>query len=221
MNRAWVGVAAAAVLVAAGSQAADVVVSKTGTLKSSINLAGFSCGGAAEVGATLAADVERSGWFSVSKGGAAIRLTGACRTDGATVRADAELINVGAGRSYFRRSYREDARNARRLAHRLADDIVQAVRGVRGIASTRVAMIRSSGGRQDLFICDADGAGMMQITREGSVCLDPAWTPDAKGIFYTSFKSGYPDVYEIDLSSNGPDGMEGTDDDIANWEEKD
>ena len=55
----------------------------------------------------------------------------------------------------------------------LADEIVQAVKGVKGIASTRIAMIGSHGARKDLYLCDADGGNLVKITNQGAVCLSP------------------------------------------------
>jgi TolB protein len=43
---------------------------------------------------------------------------------------------------------------------------------------------------------------MLQLTRQGAICLAPSWGPDAKSLVYTSFHGGFPDVYRIDLRNN-------------------
>jgi TolB protein len=39
------------------------------------------------------------------------------------------------------------------------------------------------------------------VTRDGSLVAAPAWVPGKNQLFYTSYRSGYPDIYFQDLSS--------------------
>lgn len=85
------------------------------------------------------------------------------------------------------------------MAHRIADDIVEAVEGKVGIASSSIIMVGAKRGKQDIYMCGADGQGLSQLTKDGAPCLSPNWGSDAQKIYYTSLRTGYPDVYEIAL----------------------
>jgi len=189
------------VLGAAVGTAQDVTVTKPGAEKSAIDVSGMTVP-ASDAGntfrATLAADLKRSGWFTIApRGTGPLAVDGVMRPDGDGFLVDCGAVHRGAGRSYFRRQF--TGRDARRLAHAVADEIVREVKGVAGIASTRVAMVGAHGTRKDLYLCDIDGANLTRITSQGAVCLSPNWWPDAGALLYTSFHGGFPDVYRIDL----------------------
>jgi TolB protein len=83
----------------------------------------------------------------------------------------------------------------RRLAHKIADDIVLQFTGEPGIADTKITYVVGPPGAKELVIADYDGAGARQITRNGSINLMPVWDPSARSIAFTSYKNGYPDLY--------------------------
>lgn len=191
------------VLSAAQSDGVDIPIRKRGAEKSSLDLAGLRAvgDGAAEFRATLEHDLVRSGWFTVTREGGAIAVAGTCVAQGAGLRATIAARVVATGRSNLSRRF--PARdNPRALAHEVADALVQAIAGVPGIASTRIAMVRSLAGRKDVFICDSDGGAVTQVTRAGAVCLFPSWGNDRNTLVYTSYHRGFPDVYRIDLRRN-------------------
>lgn len=183
---------------------ADIVVRKTGAEKSLIDIEGLALApgkDAAEFIRTLEGDLVRSGWFTVvPRGRGAISLRGSFTKSGRSSSVSCEVVNPGSGRSYLRSRLSEPT--ARRLAHVLSDKIVQAVKGVRGIASTRIAMIGAHGAGKDVYICDSDGGNLVKVTNEGAVCLSPRWWPGADALTYTSFHASFPDVYKIDLAAN-------------------
>ncbi|MDA0578207.1 MAG: hypothetical protein O3B24_08915, partial [Verrucomicrobia bacterium] len=182
-------------------RAADITVTGAGgSGKVGLDLSGLK--GSGQGGAltqVLAEDLKRSGWFTLASGGGIV-VRGQCTADGGGARIDAEVASIGGGR-LFARSYAEPAATWRRAAHRLADDIVKAVKGQSGMASMRIALIGSVGGKKNLYVCDADGQGLVQMTTDGKPCMTPSWGPDQRTIFYMSFHKGYPDTYSIDLTS--------------------
>ena len=92
-----------------------------------------------------------------------------------------------------------NAADARRLAHKVADAIVLAITGKPGIASTRIALVGTASGKKEIYLCDADGANLRQLTGDSSICLSPRWSPDGGKLLYVSYRSGFPDVYLADL----------------------
>jgi len=184
---------------------ADVQVVKKGAGKSTIELAGLAARGgdaAAKVLRTLENDLRLSGWFTIAGSGrGAIAVSGSCVQAGKELSLACRVVNKGDRGTYLSRRRSVPTSDASRMAHELADDIVRAVRGVAGIASTRIAMIGSRNGRKDVYVCDADGGNVKRISSDGVPCLGPSWGPAASFLTYTSFRSGFPDVYKIDMRS--------------------
>jgi TolB protein len=204
MARVW-GLIAAAGLMAATRTTAQVEIVKPGTERTSLSLTEFTAAGgnSAQVfRRTLEEDLKRSGCFSLVAGQASLMIQGSCGDAGGTVTAGCRVQNRAQGKEVFRKSYRGEAAGARRLAHAAADDIVLALTGKRGIAGTRIAMVGLRGGRKDLYVCDADGGNLTQISRDGAPCLSPAWSRDSQALYYMSMHRGFPDVYRVDLGSH-------------------
>lgn len=173
--------------------------------KAGIDLSGFAA--AAERGSrtffeTLRSDLIRSGWFkSAPKGKGVYRMIGSAGSKGSKLVVDCRIYPRGEDSARFSKSYSAARANARRLAHQVADDIVYALKNYQGIASTRIALVGTAGGRKELYLCDYDGAGLRQLTRDGSVSVSPAWGPEGETLYYTSYLQNFPDVLEIDLGS--------------------
>jgi len=195
----------AAVCFSWGAFAADVDVVKIGAGKLSIDLSAMeTSGGTAALvfQKVLEQDLIRSGWFTIAeKGYGTIAVAGKCADSGSQVTAACSARNSVNGKSYLSKTYGDDSTNVRRLAHKVADDIVLAVKGIRGIASTRIAMVGKIGGKKDVYICDADGANVTRITRDGAICLALNWAPDGNSFTYTSYCGGFPDVYLVNMTT--------------------
>jgi len=83
----------------------------------------------------------------------------------------------------------------RRLAHKVADDVVLQFTGEPGVADTKIAYVSGPVGAKEIVMADYDGVGAAPVTRNGSINLSPVWSPDARSVAFTSFKQGYPDLY--------------------------
>ncbi len=187
-------------LVPAMSQ--EVVVSKSGGAKTSLDLSAY--GGVGPGGfvfrQTLTDDLQRCGWFSLVRQ-ASFTVTGSCHDNNGSLSADVQVMNVLKSNVALSKTYTDSAANARRLAHRVADDIIMATKGFRGICSGRIVMVGNGSGSKELYTCDADGGNLRQITRDRSISLSPYWSPDGAKIVYTSFLKGFADIYMIDTKS--------------------
>ena len=89
------------------------------------------------------------------------------------------------------------AAQVRRLAHRIADDVVLQFTGQRGIADTKLAFTRAAGSAKEIYVADYDGAGPAAVTREQSREPEPGVEPRRRSLAFTSFSRGYPDLYRI------------------------
>lgn len=121
------------------------------------------------------------------------RLSKAANGD---LQLEASALDTAAEKSVFTRTY-----NANRivplryLAHYLADDLVGRLTGEKGVASSRIVFVRQvSPGVKEIFQVDRDGAGLLQLTRHGSLTLSPTVAADGR-LAYVTYKGGAPEIW--------------------------
>ena len=193
-------------LLACRSSWAEPVVSviKRGAVKSQIDLSSFtaaSSGTPASFKNVLRADLEKSGWFTVSEQGrGAFVVEGSCEEKGG-LTVQCRVRSMVAGEIRLNRSFDGTSSEFRKLAHEVSDEIVLAIKGSAGISSTRIVMVGTSTGAKEVYVSDYDGGGMVQVTHDKSICVAPGWTPDGKAVVYTSFRTAFPYIYMKDLAS--------------------
>lgn len=98
--------------------------------------------------------------------------------------------------------YKAKSEEWRRIVHRLADDIVLAVTGEKGIMSSRIAYVAGGRGRKEIYITDIDGSNVKKLTNYGSLTLLPSVSPNGKYLAYTSYREGSPNLYVRSLETN-------------------
>ena len=151
---------------------------------------------------TLEADLQASGWFSLAGGGRAeFSLLGEAAMAGASLEVRCEAYNAASREKLLGKTYKITGRKVRRLAHKVADDIVLALTGRKGMASTRILLIGNRTGKKEVYLCDADGQNLRQLTRDNTISMAPKWSWDGSRFVYTSFRSQFPDVYLVNLNT--------------------
>lgn len=125
------------------------------------------------------------------------KLTGS----GDKLRSEIWVYDVPGARKLGAKAFSGGADQARRLAHKVADEILRQVTGKPGIFNTRFAAVNSGTGNKEIYLVDIDGEGVVQLTRNRSINLQPSWAPTGGSIVFTSYRSGNPDLYVADLSS--------------------
>lgn len=91
--------------------------------------------------------------------------------------------------------------NARIIAHKFANEAMEAMTGERGIFDTKLLFVSNMSGNKEIYLTDYDGYNLRQITRNNSINLSPGWSPDGKKILYTSYKEGQPYLYMLELAT--------------------
>jgi len=156
-----------------------------------ITLTGFE----GEVAAVLRFDLEVAGFQIVGPDAAQYELRGNRTGTGL----QGTLVDRVSQAALFARAY--SGASLRQQAHALADDVVLAVTGRPGIAQTRIAFKVESGGTSEIYVSDYDGHGARPVTRDRSLVAAPCWVPGRPVLYYTSYKSGSPDILRHDLTT--------------------
>lgn len=180
-----------------------VEVRKSGSQKISINLQNFYSSGFSEADEflrTLKNDLERSGWFKLNTRGSEITINGSLKKNPEGLRVEFHIIQTESKKKLFSRALSGPNNSSRILAHRTSDTIVKIVTGNPGMASSKLAIVGNQTGSKELYVCDIDGANIRQITSDKSIVVAPAWMPDGRNILYTSYKAGYPNIYQTGIS---------------------
>jgi len=112
------------------------------------------------------------------------------------------LYDSSDGTLLFAKRYRTKTDEWRRVVHRLADDIIQAATGERGIMSSRVLFVARDKRGKDVYISDLDGGALKKLTEHGGITVSPAMSPDGRYLAFTSYKEGKPNLYVFDLERN-------------------
>ena len=87
-----------------------------------------------------------------------------------------------------RRRYQQSGANLDGTARRLADDVVEAFTGVRGVSSTEIAFVSDRNKSKEIFVMNADGSEARAATANRSINNFPNWSPDGEAILYTSYR---------------------------------
>jgi len=181
---------------------AQVRVVKSADSKITIDLSGIKTAGDSASKLffqTLEKDLRLSGWFDPVRAGGAIRVNGTASPSGSDLKAGGQVLRLNDQVVLLSKNY---SGQSRAVAHQMADDIVLAVTGHKGIASMRIVLTGNRTGKKELYLCDSDGCGVRQLTGENGIVVGPKWGPDGNSIVYTSYMRNFPDICRIDLNRN-------------------
>lgn len=134
--------------------------------------------------ATLSDSLGCSDWRQI---GADAFVEGVTRSGGSVAEVEFRVWDVARCRALLTRSYRGNAGDMPRIARRIADDVVEAFTGKRGVASTELAFVSKRGGNAEIYVTDATGGNQRAATRNKSINAFPSWSPDGNSIVYMSY----------------------------------
>lgn len=80
-----------------------------------------------------------------------------------------------------------------------ADDLILAVTGKPGLATSRIVFVSDRSGTKQIYLSDPEGKDIQQITRQPHGAVSPSLSPDGATLAYTSYKNGFPVVQLLDL----------------------
>jgi TolB protein len=213
---AAIGLAAAAALAATAraeeAERPPVVVTEAGGRSFRIAMQEFAAGGVdtAALRREIGDALDFSGLFSLIDPAAFLgpRVTSslsdslAC-VDWSQVGADAFLEGVtrpaAGGTVEFRvwdvarcrplltKRYQRVGADVARVGREIADDVVEAFTGRRGVASTEITFVSSRTGHPEIWVMDALGTRQRPATKNRSINAFPSWSRDAEAIVFMSY----------------------------------
>ena len=155
-----------------------------------IALAGFT----GEVASVLAFDLFVVGFTTVAEEGAQYTLRGSN-----SGKVEGRLTDNISKAVKFAKAY--TGGSLRSQAHALADDVVEAITGKKGIARSKIAFKVTSSRTSEIYVADYDGFGASAMTRDGSIVAAPCWVPGQRRLFYVTYKFGNADIVWHDLGT--------------------
>ncbi len=200
-------------------------ISVEGARQAPIPIAVASLGGAVggELTDVINSDLESSGLFrplgaaasatnpdapdfaTFRQLGARALVTGSVTGGGAGVVAQVRIWDVNAGQQLQGTQFSTSTGNARRIAHKIADQVYQRLLGEPGYFDTRIAYVSVSGSRSypstRVAVMDQDGANARYLTGGQWLVHTPRWHPTRNEVAFLSYANDRPRVYVLDLGS--------------------
>jgi TolB protein len=69
-------------------------------------------------------------------------------------------------------------------------------------SGSQLAVVLAKGGSPQIYLMNADGSNLQQLTSGFAINTNPSWAPDAESIVFTSNRNGSPQLYSIQLDNN-------------------
>lgn len=131
-------------------------------------------------------------------------VTGRVSREGARLKAEFRLWDIGAGAQSVGQQYFTDPAAWRRVGHLISDSVFSKVTGEKGFFDTRIVFVDESGPkekrRKRLAIMDQDGANFKALSSGEGLALTPRFSPSSQEITYMAMVEGTdPRVYIVDL----------------------
>lgn len=149
------------------------------------------------------ASVQYADWKAIN---AQALITGAVNVQGNSINVKFRLYDVFSGVEMGNGlQFSGTTDGWRRMAHKVADEVYSRITGEGGYFDSRVTYVSETGPKDDrkkrLAIMDYDGANVQFLTDSSSIVLAPRFSPSGDRVLYTSYESGFPRIYVLDIGS--------------------
>lgn len=114
------------------------------------------------------------------------------------------LLEIPGERTLFTQVVKGFDNELRDVSHYISDKVYEAITGIRGVFSTRLAYVTMISEQGEpvyrLMVSDADGARERLMLKSVQPIMSPAWSPDGAELVYVSFETGRPAIFRQRLS---------------------
>lgn len=150
-----------------------------------------------EIDSAFIADFARGGmsiddWIYV---GAQFLVSGRIEKEGEGLLVTVDITDLFRNRNIYNRDFVGSAEKYRYVAHDAAADILYNLTGEEGCYHSKIVYASDATGASEIYVCDFDGYDPIQITKDNSISLLPAWNTDGTRVFYTGYEKGNPDLF--------------------------
>jgi TolB protein len=122
-------------------------------------------------------------------------------------RVNGRLMDVK-GKEVFLRTYAAPGLDENLKA--FADDVIFTITGRPGLATSRIVFVSDRSGRRQIYLCNADGGEVNQVTHDRHGAVSPTLSPDSSLVAFTGYSSGFPVVNLLDLHAGWERGVTDT-----------
>jgi TolB protein len=149
------------------------------------------------------APVAYADWQAIN---AQALITGAVSTSGDQIVVKFRVFDVFSGAQLGDGlQFSAPAASWRRMAHKVSDAVYSRITGEGPYFDSRVVFVAESGPKnarlKRLAVMDQDGANVQYLTDSSSIVLAPRFSPDGTRILFTSYASGFPQIYLMDVAT--------------------
>jgi TolB protein len=149
------------------------------------------------------APVQYADWKAIN---AQALVTGAVNVSGNSLNVKFRLYDVFSGAELGSGlQFAGTTDGWRRMAHKVADAVYSRITGEGGYFDSRVVYVSETGPKDKrlkrLAVMDYDGANVQYLTDSGAIVLAPRFSPSGDRVLYTSYESGFPRIYVLDIGS--------------------
>jgi len=156
----------------------------------------------AQIQKTIENDLNFVDQFRVSPGAdkstADYTSTGSIKNEGDHLSYEFHFAQAG-GKEILAKRYTSDSDEYKTLAHSIANDIVFAITGKKGIFLTKIACSCDKSGKKEIYTMNFDGSEVHQITKLRSISMGAAWSPDGSKLAFSVFNRHSDNTKNIDL----------------------
>lgn len=152
---------------------------------------------------SFAAPIQYADWKAIN---AQALVTGAVAVQGGQINVKFRLYDVFSGAEMGSGlQFSGTPEGWRRIAHKVADAVYSRITGEGGYFDSRVVYVSETGAKdarqKRLAIMDYDGANVQYLTDSSSIVLAPRFSPDGRRVLYTSYETGFPRIYVLDVGT--------------------
>ncbi len=123
-------------------------------------------------------------------------------SEGPRLVLELRLMDAGTGKMVMGKRFRDKLEKKRQMILKFCDEIIYKITGKQGISSSKIAFVSDSSGHKEIYIADALGDDIRQVTRHRNLAITPRLSPDSNKLVYTSYHNGNPNLYLIDFGKS-------------------
>ena len=147
--------------------------------------------------------LDCEGW---AQGGADAVVMGELSRDAGQVSADLRIVDVARCSDLKTGKVLADRDALAPAGRTIADEVVEAMTGIRGGAATEIAFVSDRTGDRPIYVMSADGREQRPASSSRTLKMFPEWTPDGRALLFTNYDAVAPGFTIISRSPEIPAG---------------